>query len=206
MGVLASPLPVIAAIVMLFTPRPRATTLTYVLTWIAGLTAVTLLLTLLAGSLSGQLGSGGWGTWVRIGLGALLVLLALRAWLRRGAKESPAWLSTLMDAGPKQAVRYGLLMSAANPKEVLMAVGAGLTLGASDAGPAAVAAAIVVFVAVGSVSVLVPLLVFLAGGESSRERLTVARQWLQDNSVAVASAVLGVLGVWLLVAGLRELG
>ena len=43
-GVFASPLPVIIAIVMLFTPRPLPTSVTYVVTWIAGLTAVTVVL------------------------------------------------------------------------------------------------------------------------------------------------------------------
>lgn len=205
-GVFASPLPVIVAIVMLFTPRPLATTVTYVLTWVSGLTIVTAVLTLLAGRLEGQQGGGVWGTWVRIVLGLLLVTIALRTWLNRGSSEPPAWLATLMDAGPSEAARYGLLMSAANPKEVLMAIGAALVLGTGDADPAAVAVALLVFVAVGAASVVTPLLVFLAGGEASRQRLTTAREWLQRNSVAVASGVLGVLGVWLLVSGLLKLG
>lgn len=204
-GVFASPLPVIVAIVMLFTPRPLGTTLTYVLTWIAGLTAVTVLLTLVAGRLEGQQGEGDVGAWVRIGLGALLALIALRTVLGGRDSEPPAWLSTLMDSGPREAVRYGLLMSAANPKELLMAIGAAITLGASEAGTTATVGALVVFVAVGAASVLAPLVVFLAGGDSSRQRLTTAREWLQRNSVMVASGVLGVLGVWLIFGGVLKL-
>lgn len=205
-GVFASPLPVIVAIVMLFTPRPRVATLTYVLTWVVGLSVLTVVLTLLAGRLEGQQGGGVWGIWVRIVLGLLLVAIALRTWLKRSSSEPPAWLSTLMDAGPREAVRYGLLMSAANPKEVLMAIGAALVLGTGDADPAAVAVAFVVFVAVGAASVVAPLVVSLAGGDASRQRLITAREWLQRNSVVVASGVLGVLGVWLLVSGLLKLG
>ena len=35
-GVFASPLPVIVAILLLFTPRPRVTSVAYIATWIAG--------------------------------------------------------------------------------------------------------------------------------------------------------------------------
>ena len=58
-GVFASPLPVIIAIVMLFTPTPRPTSFTYVATWVTGLTVVTVVLSLLAGRLEGAQGGGG---------------------------------------------------------------------------------------------------------------------------------------------------
>ena len=77
-GVFASPLPVIIAIVMLFTPRPLPTSVTYVVTWIAGLTAVTVVLTLLASRLPGAQGDGGWGAWLRVALGVILIAVAVR--------------------------------------------------------------------------------------------------------------------------------
>ncbi len=204
-GVFASPLPVILAIVMLFTPRPRPTSVTYVVTWVAGLTVATVVMSLLAGSIEGDQGAGGWGAWLRVALGVLLVVVAVRMWLGRAQESTPAWLSALMDAGPREAVRYGLLMSAANPKELLMAAAAGLAVGASDAGTAAAAGAIAVFVVVGAASVAAPLVIFLAGGESTLKTLAATREWLQRNSVAVASVVLAALGVLLLVGGLTKL-
>ena len=203
-GVFASPLPVIIAIVMLFTPRPRPTSVTYVATWVAGLTAVTVLLSLLAGQIEGTQGGGGWGAWLRVGLGVLLVAIAVRMWMGRAAQSTPPWLSALMDAGPRQAVRYGLLMSAANPKELLMAVAVALAVGSSDAGTAASAVAIVVFIVVGAASVAAPLVVFLVGGRSTLTRLKTTREWLQTNSVAVASGVLAAIGLLLVVGGLAK--
>ncbi len=203
-GVFASPLPVIIAIVMLFTPRPRPTSVTYVATWVAGLTAVTVLLSLLAGQIEGMQGGGGWGAWLRVGLGVLLVAIAVRMWMGRAAQSTPPWLSALMDAGPRQAVRYGLLMSAANPKELLMAVAVALAVGSSDAGTAASAVAIVVFIVVGAASVAAPLVVFLVGGRSTLTRLKTTREWLQTNSVAVASGVLAAIGLLLVVGGLAK--
>ncbi len=204
-GVFASPLPVIIAIVMLFTPRPLPTSVTYVVTWIAGLAAVTVVLTLLASRLPGGQGDGGWGAWLRLVLGVVLIAAAVRMWLGRSRESTPAWLSALIDAGPREAVRYGLLMSAANPKELLMAVAAALVVGGSDVGPATAAVVIAVFILVGAASVAAPLAVFVLGGKSALETLTRAREWLQRNSVVVAAVVLGAIGVILLVGGVVKL-
>jgi threonine/homoserine/homoserine lactone efflux protein len=204
-GVFASPLPVIVATVLLFTPRPRPTSVTYVVIWIAGLTLATVVMSLLAGAIQGQQGTGVWGAWARAALGLILVVVAVRMWLGRSEESTPAWLSTLMDAGPREAVRYGLLLSLANPKELLMAAAAGLAVGASDVGTVAAAGAIAVFVAVGAASVAAPLVVFLVGGRSTLGRLATIREWLQCNSVAVASGVLLAIGVLLLVGGLLKL-
>ncbi|HRY09292.1 MAG: GAP family protein [Actinobacteria bacterium] len=204
-GVFASPLPVIIAIVMLFTPTPRPTSFTYVATWVTGLTVVTVVLSLLAGRLEGAQGGGGWAAWVRIGLGVVVVAIAARTWLGRREQSTPPWLSALMDAGPREAVRYGVLMSAANPKELLMALAAALAIGASDAGTSASAVAIAVFVLVGAASVISPLVVFVVGGDATLARLEKARDWLQTNSVAVASGVLAAIGVLLVVGGLTKL-
>ena len=119
--------------------------MTYVVTWIAGLAAVTVVLTLLASRLPGGQGDGGWGAWLRLVLGVVLIAAAVRMWLGRSRESTPAWLSALIDAGPREAVRYGLLMSAANPKELLMAVAAALVVGGSDVGPATAAVVIAVF-------------------------------------------------------------
>ncbi len=204
-GVFASPLPVIVGIVLLFTPRPRPTSITYVLTWIAGLTLATVVMSLLAGLIDGGQGDGSIGAWVKVVLGLLLVVFALKMWLGRSQDSTPAWLSNLMEAGPREAVRYGVLMSAANPKELLMAAAAGLAVGASDVGTAGAAGAIAVFVLVGAASVAAPLVVFLVGGKSTLEFLAKAREWLQDNSVGVAAGVLAAIGVLLLVGGLTSL-
>lgn len=201
-GVFASPLPVIVAILLLFTPRPRITSLVYIAAWIGGVAAVTAVLALLAGAFEGQGYPPQWVTWIRVLLGALLVAAAVRQWLARATKAPPAWLDALMDAGPAQAARYGLLMSAANPKELLMALPAGLAIGSSGVGVAGAVVAIAVFVLVGGLSVIAPLAVFVLGGDRSLDRLGTARTFLQRHNAAVTAVVLAVLGLWLLVGGL----
>lgn len=204
-GVFASPLPVIVGIIMLFTPKPRPTSLIYVGTWMAGLTVVTVVLTMIAGVLEGTGQPPPWAVWLQIILGVLLIGAALKTWLGRAEKANPAWLSALMQAGPREAVRYGILLSAANPKELLMAVAAAIVIGAGDPSTAQAGAAILVFVLVGAASVALPLVIFLLGGDRTLRKLEDSREWLERNNAAVASGVLALIGVWLVVSGIGKL-
>lgn len=204
LGVFASPLPVIIAILMLFAPHPRRISGIYVGTWTLGVVVATLAFATLAGLLQERDGSG-WGAWVEVGLGVLLAAAAIKGWMGRSTKGSPTWVSTVMNAEPKQAVNLGVLLSAANPKELLMAAGAGIALGTSQAPLSTKTMAFSVYLLVGASSVFGPLLIFIAGGDASLRGLERARVWLERNSVAVASVVLGVIGLLLLASGLRKI-
>jgi threonine/homoserine/homoserine lactone efflux protein len=202
LGVFASPLPVIIAMALLFTPRPRPTSVTYVATWVVGVVAATVAFSLIAGALDGGQGPPSWLVWLRVILGLLLLVMAGRTWAKRYSRVDPAWLTMLMEAGPREAVKFGVAMSALNPKELLMAAGAGIALGTSGESPAVVAGALAVFVVVGACSVVAPLAVFVVGGDRSLESLSRWREWLQRHNAVVAACVLALLGVWLLVGGL----
>lgn len=204
-GVFASPLPVILGIVLLFTPDPRRTSMVYVVTWLTGLFVVLAFFSVIAGAVADETATRTWVTWIRIILGVGLLVMAIKSWLNRGTKEMPAWLAGLMQAGPKEAFRYGILMSAANPKELLMAVAAGAAIGTSGEGTAAGLAAILVVVVIGGLSVIAPLLVFLLGGDAALERLKVARGWLEANNAVVTAVVLFALGLWLVLGGVSKL-
>lgn len=204
LGVFASPLPVIVGVILLFTPRPRPTSVTYVATWVAGVTLAAVVFTLLAGYIGDHDQDAAWAPWLRVVLGLLLLAMGVKLWRGRAAEESPRWLDAVLEAGPREAVRLGVLMSAANPKELVMALGAGVVIGSSEVGAGTAVAALVVFVFVGALSVVAPLAVFLVGGDGTLERLGVAREWLQRNNAVVASIVLVALGVWLLVGGLLK--
>lgn len=202
-GVFASPVPVIVAILMLFTPRPRPTSLAYVGTWLLGVAVATGVFALLAGLIEANEQPRAWAAWLRLVLGLLLLVAAVRKWLDRTSTSVPGWMSAILDAGPREAVRLGLLMSVANPKELLMAGAAGLAVGSAQAGPAAATVAIVVFVLVGGLSMIAPLAVSVVGGDAAARPLATARGWLERNNAAVTAVVLAALGLFLLVKGLQ---
>jgi threonine/homoserine/homoserine lactone efflux protein len=84
-GVAISPVPIIAVVLMLATPRARANGLAFVLGWIAGLAVVgTIVLLVSSGASASENGQP--ATWVSVlelVLGALLLMVAVRQWRGR---------------------------------------------------------------------------------------------------------------------------
>jgi threonine/homoserine/homoserine lactone efflux protein len=114
-------------------------------------------------------------------------------------------MSALESYTAAKAARLGLLLAAANPKNLLLVVSAmaGVALAGLPAGQAA--AVLVVFVAVSSVGVVTPLAYSLLGGEGVRDSLAGWRGWLVANNAVVVAAVLLVLGVLIVFDSLAAL-
>src|SRR6266487_941167 len=91
-GVAISPVPIIAIVLMLGTPRARATGPAFAVGWVLGLTAVgTIMLVIASGSATSETGSP--ETWVsvlKLVLGALFLLLAAKQWRSRPAPGEEA--------------------------------------------------------------------------------------------------------------------
>lgn len=207
LGIAASPFPVVPAVLLLFTPRARATSWSFLAGWFLGVGVVAAVATLLAEWV--QLlasGEARWPAYVRIVLGALLVAYGVKQWLgRRAVSEPPAWMRSLDSATPGTAVRLALLLSAANPKVLLMAAAAGVAIGTGPSTGWAEVLEVVVFTAVASVTVALPVVTYAVGGERVLGPLGRAKEWLERNAAAVMAVVLVVLGVLLLQKGLSGL-
>jgi threonine/homoserine/homoserine lactone efflux protein len=206
LGIAASPFPIIPAILLLFTPRARATSSSFLLGWVVGILVATGAFALLAEVLDTRDQPATWASWARIVLGAVLVVLGVRQWLGRRAKEStPQWMQSLADATPGAALRLGLVLSAANPKILLLAAAGGLAIGSSELAVGGVVLAVALFTVVASSTVAIPVLLYLVLGERILGPLGVVRDWLQANNAAVMAVVIVVIGGLLLVKGLGGL-
>lgn len=206
LGIAASPFPVVPAILLLFTPRARASSSAFLAGWVVGVGAATALATTLSEIVDQSGPAPAWASWLRVLLGAALVVYGATQWLGRGAEpEQPAWMRSIESAGPASAFRLALLLSAANPKVLLLAAAAGLSIGAGDLTLAGDAVAVLVFTLVASLSVATPVLAYLLLGDRVLGPLGRARDWLVRNNSAVMAVVLVVLGVLLLQKGLTAL-
>jgi len=205
-GIAASPFPVVPAILLLFTARPRPTALAFLVAWFAGIGVVAGAFTLLSDVVSEPGDSPTWLSWVRIVLGAGLLVVGVRRWLARGvATEPPGWVRSIEQAGPGSAARLALLLSVANPKVVLLAAAAGLDIGASELTAAGELAAVLAFTVVAALSVAVPVLAYVVVGERVLRPLATAKDWLLRNSAATMAVVIVVIGVVLLKNGIGGL-
>ncbi|MGV1005555.1 MAG: GAP family protein [Candidatus Nanopelagicales bacterium] len=201
-----SPFPVIPAILLLFTARPRVTAGSFLVGWGVGVLFAASLFAALSSFIETHEHPPDWASWARLVLGLLLLLYGGKQWAgRQGEKTMPGWMAALGQAGPSQALRYGLLLSAANPKILLLAAAGGREIGGMALPVGSTLGALVVFTAVGSLTVALPWVLYLVGGERVLEPLGRARDWLADNNAAIMAVVLAVIGLMLMQKGLSSL-
>ncbi len=100
-GVALSPIPIIAIVLMLGTPRARTNGPAFAVGWVAGLAIVgTVVLVLASGNATQDSGAPAtWTSVLKLALGILFLLLAARIWHRRPAPgkeaEMPKWMAAI---------------------------------------------------------------------------------------------------------------
>jgi hypothetical protein len=211
LGVAISPVPVIAVILMLFSARARSNGPAFLAGWLLGLTAVGILVLALAGA-AGTQDDGGPSTTasvIKLVLGLLLLLLAVRQWRQRPAPGQqaamPTWMAAIDSFTAGKALGLGSLLSAINPKNLALAVSAAVTIAQAGLSGGGEAAALAVFVVLASASIAVPVVFYLVGGSRAKTTLDGWKEWLGANNAAVMTVLLGVLGTVLLGKGIGGL-
>jgi threonine/homoserine/homoserine lactone efflux protein len=205
LGIAASPFPIVPAILLLFTQRPRASAGAFLAGWVVGILAACGVFAVLASVIELNEETPTWVSWTKIALGALLVVAGVQQWRKRKAQSDPAWMQALDDATPRSALRLGLLLSAANPKVLLLAAGGGLAIGAAALPAGQAVAAVATFTAIASCTVALPWVLFTLRGERVLVPLGRARDWLRAHNAVVMAAVLSALGVLLVIEGVSGL-
>ncbi len=210
-GVAIVPIPIIAVILMLFSERARVNGPVFLVGWVAGLTVLFAVVYAIADAAGADTDETSSDTvsWLRIALGVLLLWIALRTWRNRPAPgttpEMPKWMAGIDAVAPGKAFLLGVLLSSANPKNLILVLGAATGLAQLGVSTGDAVAALVVFVIVGSLSVLAPVAYYFAGGESAKTTLTELKGWLAEHSNAVMTTLFLVFGVILIASGLPPL-
>jgi hypothetical protein len=202
--VAVSPVPIIAVVLMLLTPRAGGTSAGFLAGWIVGIAGVTVGFLLLAGTSPPSSGGGtsDAASWVQLVHGVLLVALATwRWWVRPAAGEEPelpSWLTAIDRFTPVRAGGLGLVLSAVNPKNLLVCVAAGLAIAEGGLSAAQGTWAVVVFTVTAASTVAVPVLAYAAGRRRMSGLLESLRGGLIARGRAVTATLLLVIGVLLL--------
>jgi hypothetical protein len=140
-----------------------------------------------------------------LGFGA--VLLGFRQWRGRPAPGEtaamPTWMAAIDGFSPVKALGFGVLLSALNPKNLALAIAAGVVIDGAVAAGGSATAMIIVFVALATVSIAVPVIYLLVGGDAARRTLEGWQTWLAANNAAVMSVLFVVIGAKLVGSGLN---
>lgn len=191
-GVALSPTAVIAVVLMLVVPGGRLRASVFVGTWALSLAAVATLALLLAdGANARQDGApAGWAIAVQIGLGFLLLAVALWQWRRRGdgdtAAELPAWMRKVDGLTTPKAAGTAMFLAAGKPKNLLLTVGAAIAVAELGVSAGAQAGALVSFVLIGTLALGIPLAISLLMPQRGPVVLASTRSWMvRENATIV---------------------
>ena len=209
-GIAISPIPIIAAILMLLSPKAKGTGLGFLFGWLVGIIAAIVIFTLLSSVLPQPAdGPSTVAGVIKIVLGALLLLLAARQWRSRPAKGEqaalPKWMTAIDTMSPAKALVLGFVLAAVNPKNLLMAASAGLVVGGAGLTLGQTIAVIAVFTVIAGSTVLVPVIAYLAASAKMAEPLERLREWLVDNNATIMAVLLLVIGVSVVGKGIASL-
>ncbi len=201
-----SPLPLLALVVVLLTPRAVPNGLALALGWAVALTAVGAVTVALVDGDAGFDEGGVVPRAIEVVAGGALVALAVRKWVRRPRGDArvvePRWLVVADRCTPPRAFALGGGLVLANPKNLALTVAAaGLVAGAGHASQEQFWA-LVLFAALGTAGLAVPLGLRIVLGPRAAGTLGRMRRWLVVNGTPAACAVVALIGALLVARGL----
>jgi threonine/homoserine/homoserine lactone efflux protein len=209
-GIAISPIPIIAAILMLLSPKARGTSVGFLIGWVLGIVVAVSVFTLLSAVIpradpdAAQPIAGV----IKILLGAGLLLLALRQWRSRpkdGEEAAlPKWMGAIDSMTAARGLALGFILAAVNPKNLLLAAGAGVTIGSAKLGVGSSIVVVLVFTVIAALSVAVPVIAYLVAAERMSGPLGSLRHWLVQNNATVMAVLLLVIGFVLVGKGIAS--
>jgi threonine/homoserine/homoserine lactone efflux protein len=209
-GVALSPVPIIAVVLMLATPRARSNGLAFGIGWMVGIALVTTIgLATFSGTGGDAEGVTTLHSVVILLLGVLLLLAAVKQWRGRpGPGEEPnlpAWMATVDAFTAGRSFGMGALLAGVNPKNIALSVAAAATIAGGGLSGAEQAAVVVVFVVLGSITVAGPVAYYLVASERATGPLGRLKGFMGDHNAAIMTVILLIFGVKLLSDGLAGL-
>src|SRR5215207_2021398 len=137
--------------------------------------------------------NGSTGKIIQYLLVGLLVLLAIKNFVRRETIEPPGWLGTLQNAKSRTAFWTGLLLLSVFPSDFIVLVTVGVNLAQNDASflDALPFLALTVFIAA------LPVLFYLLFHRRAQRMMPKVRDWMNTNSWLV-NIIVYVIFIWLI--------
>jgi threonine/homoserine/homoserine lactone efflux protein len=199
-GVAISPVPIIAVVLMLSTPRARSNGPAFLLGWLVGLALVgTIVLVASSGAEASEQGAPAtWVSVVKLALGGLLALVALRTWRGRPRGDGkdaslPGWMSSIDAFTAAKSLGMGALLSGVNPKNLLLTVSAGAAIAQTGVSAGKQAVALAVFILIGTLGTGVPVAIYFVLGERAKKLLDGLKAWMGTHNAAIMTVLCALI-------------
>jgi threonine/homoserine/homoserine lactone efflux protein len=208
LGVAISPIPIIAAILMLLSPKAKGTSVGFLVGWVLGIIVAVTAFSLLSSIIPEQDSDASKpiSGVITLVLGALLLLLAARQWRSRpkAGEEPPLpkWMAAIDEMNAGRGLLLGFVLAAVNPKNLLLGAAAGVSIGTGGLTVGEATIVIAVFTLIAASSVAIPVIAYLVASARMAGPLEALRGWLVHNNATVMAVLLLVIGVAVIGKGL----
>jgi Kef-type K+ transport system membrane component KefB len=203
-GIALSPIPIIAVVLMLTSRKVKVNGPVFVLGWLIGLGVVGAIVLSIAGP-AGASKSGSpaaWVSWVKIVLGVLLLLVAVRQFRGRPRGDEqpqmPKWMATMDRTTPLAALGLAAVLSGANPKNLLLAISGGATIAQTGIPGGQQAIAYLVFALIGTLGVGIPVGIYFVLGKRSEKVLGELKDWMSQHNAVIMTVLCLVIAAKLI--------
>lgn len=142
----------------------------------------------------------------KLAIGVLLLSVAVKQWRgrpRAGEEASmPKWMQTVDHFRALRAAGLGVLLSAVNPKNLLLVVAAAAAIAGTGIPADEQAVAFAIFVVLGTIGPATPVAIFFAMGERSKPLLDELRAWMAHYNAAIMAVICLVIAAKLIGDGI----
>jgi threonine/homoserine/homoserine lactone efflux protein len=203
-GVALSPVPIVAVVLMLSTPKGRVNGPAFLCGWVVGIAVLGAIVLLVAsGASASKHGApASWVSIVKIVLGVLLVLLAVKQWRGRPRGDDepalPGWMKTIDMFTPVKSTGMGILLSSINPKNLLLVVGAAAAIAQTGTSALDQAVALAVFIVIATLGVGAPVAIYFLMGDRASKILGELHDWMVRENATIMAVICLIIGAKLI--------
>jgi threonine/homoserine/homoserine lactone efflux protein len=115
-------------------------------------------------------------------------------------------MASIDDLPAAKAFGLGLVLTVLNPKNVGLTIAAAATISSAGLSGSEEIITALAFVLIASITVIVPVVAYLAAGERAEPVLTSMKDWLIANNATVMTVLFAVLGAKVLGDGIAVVG
>ncbi len=181
-GLMLSPFPVLALLIILMTANARHNLVGFMAGWFLGIVAVALLTYLVPGIAGDNSEPSATSGWVRLFFGFLLLIGAVKQYGKRPRRgetpQMPRLIERLDRVGVGTSLFTGFLLSGVNVKNVMFIAGGTVAITNSPGSVYSHGWALFLFTLVGSTLLFLVIGIYFGLGIKAQEALIICRQWL----------------------------
>ena len=139
-------------------------------------------------------------------MGTALLFLSVHQWRQRPEPDKPVEvpkiLARLDQVNMVQSLITGFLLSGVNPKNLVLAAAGAAMIDASRLNPGEQFISLLVFTAIASLSVAIPIAMYFLARDSAELIFSGWKDWLIENNVTIIMVLLLVFGTLLIGRGM----